>query len=292
MKLDSKILRAAEDLRLRARRPVTSTTGGNYRTRYRGTGMQFKEFRQYEIGDDIRHMAWTVTARTGRPTIKLYEEERNLEVCIAVDVSKSSILAAGGPPKLQIYTELAAMFALAALRSGDSFSLALFSDGVQHFFPASRSRTRLSLLLAEIEKAAERGERTDLNSTMAYLQRTLRSHSLVVLLSDFNAPSFAGSLAPLAKRHEVIAVHTTDAIERGIGKGIYETADPETGELACLDLGSGFARSLAESRFNHTQKALAQSFTAHRAEYLHLKTEDDYLGTIVRYFHGRGALVR
>ena len=113
-----KLLQAVAQLEIRSRRSIASLLAGDYRSSFRGSGMQFKEFRHYEAGDDIRHMSWPVTARTGRATVKIYEEERELNVLVMVDVSGSTLFGDRHRRKIDMYAEVAALLGLAAVKSG------------------------------------------------------------------------------------------------------------------------------------------------------------------------------
>src|ERR1700677_2612031 len=106
LKFSEKLLQAVSELEIRSRRNVAALLAGNYRSAFRGSGMQFKEFRPYEAGDDIRHMSWQVTARTGHPTVKIYEEERELNVVLLIDVSGSSLFGFTQKRKIDMYAEL------------------------------------------------------------------------------------------------------------------------------------------------------------------------------------------
>src|SRR5262249_49661131 len=144
------LLRAVSELQITPRRNVYTLLAGNYRSPFRGSGMQFKEFRHYQEGDDIRHMSWTVTARTGRATMKVYEEERELNVVLAVDVSGSSLFGLMAQRKIDMYAELLAVMGLAAVKSGDNLGLLLFNDQPVHYLPPRRTRDHVKVALTKL----------------------------------------------------------------------------------------------------------------------------------------------
>ena len=283
------ILRAANELEIRARRNVTALLSGNYRSAFRGSGMQFKEFRHYEPGDDIRHMSWAATARTGKATLKVYEEERELDVVIAVDVSGSSLFGLSGKNKIQVYGELLALLGLAAIHSGDNLGAFYFSDQPQKYLPPSRTRQSLLVALRELLAQPLEGQKSDLKAPLRYLDRLLPHRTILILISDFLFPDFQNELLRLSKKHEVILVHCTDDAERGQGlKGVYEVADPETGETYLLDGNSAkVRRDLAQYQveLRNRLEAVCQST---RADYLSLNMEDDYIRRLVQFFRNRG----
>ncbi len=283
------ILKAANELEIRARRNVTALLSGNYRSAFRGSGMQFKEFRHYEPGDDIRHMSWAATARTGKATLKVYEEERELDVVIAVDVSGSSLFGMSKKSKIQVYGELLALLGLAAIHSGDNLGAFFFSDQPQKFLPPSRTRQSLLVALRELLMQPLEGRKSDLRAPLRYLDKLLPHRTILILISDFLFPDFQNELLRLAKRHEVILVHCYDDAERGLGlKGVYEVADPETGEIYLLDGNSQKIRhDLAKYQVELRTK-LETICQNTRADYLSLSLEDDYVRRLIQFFRSRG----
>jgi len=250
--------------------------------------MQFKEFRHYEPGDDIRHMAWPVTARTGRATVKVYEEERELDVILVVDTSGSSAFGRNTKRKVDMYAELVALVGLAAVKSGDKVGVLLFDEGPKNFLPPRRSRANVLAALTQLLSEPLTGRRSDLRATLSYLESVLHCRSLILILSDFFTPSFETEFARLTRQHEVILLHGTDDMERGMGmEGVYEVCDPETGEFYPLDGRSKTVRChLAENQLLLTEKL--QNLVAETSDYLLLSVEDDYLQRLVRFFKQRG----
>ncbi len=283
------ILRAANELEIRARRNVTALLSGNYRSAFRGSGMQFKEFRHYEPGDDIRHMSWSATARTGKATLKVYEEERELDVVVAVDVSGSSLFRMSGQSKINMYGELMALLGLAAIRSGDNFGAFFFADEPLRYLPPSRTRNSLLLALRELLAQPLEGRKSDLRAPLTYLDKLLGNRTILILISDFLTPDFQPELTRLCKRHEVIMLHCYDDAERGYGlSGVYEVSDPETGEAYLLDGNSRTVRKELARIQNQLRDRLESACQGTRSDYLSLSLEDDYIRRLVTFFRNRG----
>ena len=283
------LIQAIASLELKAKKRVTSLLVGDYRSAFKGSGMQFKEFRRYEPGDDIRHLSWTVTARTGHPTVKLYEEERELNVLLLIDVSGSSLFAVKDRPRLEMYSELVALIGFAAIRSGDSFGMLLFSDEPHAYLPPSRTRHQVSVAIRKLLGEPFRGKKSDLRPALTHLRRGLRRKTLVMVLSDFLLPSFSSELSPLCGFHDMILLHCYDDAERGqLGPGVLEARDPETGEIFLLDGNSKRVRNhLAQHQLQLSQ-TLEDSCRELGADYLPLSAEDDYLQRLVHFFRNRG----
>jgi uncharacterized protein (DUF58 family) len=289
MKFSEDLLRAVAELDLKAKRNVTALLAGNYRSAFRGSGMQFKEFRHYEAGDDIRHMSWQVTARTGRATLKTYEEERELDVILMVDVSGSSLFGFSRKRKLDMYAELVALLGLAALRSGDNMGLLLFNDKPQWFLPPKRTRDQVLIAALRILEQPARGTRSDLRAALLYLNSVAKHRSLVIVLSDFWMPPFEKELQLVAKKHEMILLHCYDDAERGLGiSGVFEAWDPESERFFLLDTNSKKVRGALSEHHTHLSNSLEELSRTSRADYLCLSVEDDYLQRLVHFFRRRG----
>lgn len=289
MIISDAVLKAVSELDLRARRSVSTLLAGNYRTAFRGSGMQFKEFRHYEPGDDIRHMSWAVTARTGKATVKLYEEDRELDVICLIDISGSSLFGTGGKRKIDMYAELVALIGLAAVKSGDNAGMLLFNDAPRLFLPPKRTRENVLAGLTHLLSQKVKGKRSNLAGGLAFARQILRNRSLIVVLSDFLTPPFEDDLRILAKRHEVILLHGYDDAERGSRlHGVYEVCDPENAEFYLLDTNSKSAREALALHQHNLSTKLQQLADQSGADYLALSVEDDYLQRLVRYFKWRG----
>ncbi len=289
MEFSQELLKAVAELELKAKRNVTALLAGNYRTAFRGSGMQFKEFRHYEPGDDIRHMSWQVTARTGRATIKTYEEDRDLDVILVVDVSGSSLFGLTKKRKLDMYAELVALVGLAALKSGDNVGLLLFNDGPQMYLPPKRSRQQVLASVAHILSQPARGKRSDLASTLVQLRGYAKSRALIVVFSDFWVPPFETELSKLARKHEIVLLHCYDDAERGSSlNGVFDVCDPETGSFFLLDGNSTRTKKLLSEQHTHLTNELETISDRSRADYLSLSVEDDYLQRLVNFFRRRG----
>lgn len=290
MEFRKELLQAVSQLELRAKRDVTALLSGDYRSAFRGSGMQFKEFRHYEAGDDIRHMAWTVTARTGRATVKVYEEERELDVLLLIDVSGSSLFGMNQTRKIDMYAELVALVGLAAVRTGDKVGVLLFNDQAGYYLPPKRNRSQVLVALTHLLNQPFQKQKSDIRPALKYARSVLRNRSLIMILSDFMVPDFDEEFLVLSRHNEVIMLHCYDDAERGMGirGGVFEVYDPESGDFLLLDGNSASARrALAENHMNLSNK-LEDLTKKGRADYLCLSLEDDYLQRLVQFFRNRG----
>jgi uncharacterized protein (DUF58 family) len=227
-------LRQIRRLHLQASRKVSSPFSGEYRSAFRGQGMEFEEVRPYLPGNDVRRIDWNVTARTGQPFIKEFREERQLTLMLVLDLSASTLFGSGGrdgrtTKRLQI-ARLAGALAFAAIRTGDRVGMITFTDRVDSYLPPRRSRGHVWAMCAAFEHTGRAHRRTDLRSVFEGVAGLVKRRSVVCIASDFlsEAP-FDRELAILAApQHERFLVH--DPLERAVPPvGARRIEDAETG---------------------------------------------------------------
>jgi uncharacterized protein (DUF58 family) len=187
----SELLKKVRQVEIVARRTVNELFAGQYKSVFRGRGMEFDEVREYQPGDDIRSIDWNVTARTGKPFIKRFVEERELTILFLVDVSSSGIFGSQRS-KIDTATEIAATLMFSALKNNDKVGLITFADRVLHFYRPRKGKANVLHLLRELIVAEPTGEQTDLLSALEYVNRTQKQRAVVFVLSDF----FVSGLLP------------------------------------------------------------------------------------------------
>ncbi|HEY8490158.1 MAG TPA: DUF58 domain-containing protein [Dehalococcoidia bacterium] len=232
----AELVRRVRLLELRTRRLMTTHFLGGYQSVFRGRGIEFSEVREYGPGDDARIIDWNVTARMGRPYVKKFQEERELNVLLAVDVSGSSRFGSQAQSKVELATEVAALLALAAVRNNDRAGLITFTDRVEHFVPPGKGSQHALRIIRDLLAAEPAGRGTDLTAPLRYVSRVARRRSVVFILSDFLAAGYEAPLRTLARRHDVIAVRLTDPREAELPPvGPVELVDAETGDRVLVD---------------------------------------------------------
>lgn len=232
-------LRQIRRLHVQAGRRVDSLLQGEYRSAFKGSGMEFDEVRPYVPGDEVRRIDWNVTARTGEPFLKTFKEERELTLLIVMDVSGSVHFGSGGKDgrtdkRLQL-ARVAGGLAFSALRSGDRVGLLTFTDTIGQYLPPRKSRGHGWMVIQAAFAAGSQGK-TDIAGALSFAQKVLKRRSVVVVLSDFVAPPFERELATLARRHTTHALVVHDPIENTL---------PPIGLIAAADAESGRVRTLA-----------------------------------------------
>src|SRR5688572_26722920 len=229
------ILKKIRRLELKTRGIVAESFSGQYRSVFKGRGMNFEEVRQYQPGDEVRAIDWNVTARLGEvhgdAYVKKFTEERELTVMLVVDVSASGDFGSVHLSKRELAAEVACLFAFSAIRNNDKVGLVLFSDHVELFIPPKKGRLHTLRLIREILFFEPTGKGTQPAAALDYLNQVVHRRSVVFLISDFQAPDFSKALAVTSRRHDLIAIPIIDPREEDLPDvGLLTLEDAETGE--------------------------------------------------------------
>ena len=247
MKQATDILRRTRLVELRARQLVEDLFAGPYRSVFRGSGLEFDEIRDYQPGDDVRSIDWHATARTGRVQVKRLGEERHQTILLAVDVSGSGEFGSGRLSKRELAAELAAVFALSAVRNNDRVGLLLFTDRVERFVPPRTGRSHALAVVAAVLGHPARGRGTHVQSALEAAGNAFRRRATLCVISDFLDTGFERSLRVAARRHDVLALRVEDPLERELPPaGWLVCEDAETGQLVEVHTTSAVARHAFE----------------------------------------------
>ena len=282
------ILKKVRRVEIRTRGLVNEVFSGEYHSVFKGRGMNFAEVREYEYGDDIRSIDWNVTARTGHPFVKVFEEERELTVMLVVDVSASGDFGTRERMKGEVAVEICALLAFSAIKNNDKVGLIIFSDRIEKFVPPRKGRPHVLRVLRELLYHKPQGRGTDIRGALEYLTRVIRRRAVVFLVSDFKAPSFEKSLSIAGRRHDLIAVRLGDDRETSMPPlGYVEFEDAETGELLTVNTAdSRFQAEFAE-RAAQVETDMGRTFRRSRVDVIDIKTDRPYVQPLMLFFKER-----
>ncbi|KAA3604948.1 MAG: DUF58 domain-containing protein [Planctomycetota bacterium] len=284
----SEILRKVQRIEILARRQVNELMAGGYQSVFKGRGMEFEEVREYQPGDDIRSIDWNVTARSGRPFIKRYAEERELTVMFLVDLSASGMFGSQSQSKLDLALEVAALLMFTALKNNDKVGLVLFCDQVGHYIPPRKGKSHVLRCLRELVASRPIARQADFAKATEFLGRVQKRRGVVFLLSDFLGIEDFQGLAVTGQRHDLIAVSLDDPRERSLPDvGLLRLLDPESGELRELDTSSAAVRQAFEQRGQQRRVQLQEGLARAGLDHLPLHTGEAYLQTLLRFFQMR-----
>jgi len=283
-----RILSKIRRLELKTRALVETAFAGQYRSVFRGRGMNFEEVREYQPGDEVRTIDWNVTARLGHPFVKKFTEERELTVMLVVDVSASGAFGSVNLSKRELAAEVACVIAFSAIRNNDKVGLLLFSDHVEMFIPPKKGRIHTLRLIREILFFEPRGWGTAPARALHYLNRVLTRKAAVFLLSDFQTDLFDRELGITARRHDLIALPVLDPRERALpDAGIVVFEDAETGEQIEVDTGDASVRAAYGHLVERRREEWARAFRRKRIDSIALTTDEDYLPALRTFFRTR-----
>ena len=290
--IPAEILKQVKSLALRTRGLVDTLLTGEYRSVFRGQGMEFAEVRAYEPGDDYRAIDWNVSARLGAPYIKTYTEEREVTLFLVVDRSGSTVV--GDPvSKADRAVEVAAVLALAAAREHDRVGALTFTDRVEHIVPPAKGRRHALRVIRDLLAFRPEGQQTDLVTALHRTAQLLKRRAIVVVLSDFLAPGWDSPLRQLAARHQLFAVTVDDRRElQPPLSGWMTFTDAEAGGRALVNLGDDRVRRRWIAAAGRARQVRAERLRAAGAYEVALATTGDYAVDLRRAFarrlHRRG----
>ncbi len=282
------ILKQVRLLEITTRGMVNNVFSGEYHSVFKGRGMDFAEVREYQYGDDVRTIDWNVTARVGRPYVKVFEEERELTVMLVVDVSASGNFGSFERMKGEIAVEICALIAFSAIKNNDKVGLILFSDRIEKFVPPRKGRSHVLRVLRELLYFEPEGSGTEIGMALEYLMKVTRRRSVVFVVSDFLAGGYQRPLQITGQRHDVVAVQMIDPREVDLPPiGLIELEDAESGEHLLLDTSSTAFRQAFEREIEQSRSNLEQMFRKQKVDWIEVRTELPYFDPLVRFFRDR-----
>ena len=282
------ILKKVRRIEITTRGLVNEVFSGEYHSVFKGRGMTFSEVREYQYGDDIRSIDWNVTARTGTPFVKIFEEERELTVVLVVDVSASGDFGTRERFKRDLAAELSAVLAFSAIKNNDKIGLILFSDRVEKFVPPRKGRRHVLRVLRELLYHKPEGKGTDIRGALEYLSRVVPKRAVVFLVSDFLGQDFLRPLSVAGKRHDLIAIRMKDLRDEEIPEmGLVEFEDPETGQRLVVNTSDpDFRNAFAESA-RQRMSSLDRDFLRSKVDVIDIQTGQPYVEPLMRFFRRR-----
>ncbi|MCX7003590.1 MAG: DUF58 domain-containing protein [bacterium] len=287
--LPKELIAKIRQIQIRTSHQVTEVMAGEYKSAFKGRGMEFDEVRQYQPGDDVRTIDWNVTARTGHPYVKRFVEERELTVMLMVDASSSGSFGSFHRTKNEVAAELAALLAYSAIRSNDRVGLIIFTDQVEKYVPPKKGRSHVLRVIREILyfNKPEHGT-TNIRAALEFLQRVCARRSVVFLVSDFMAEGYDKAMLLAARKHDLIPVTITDPREIALPDiGFLDLMDAETGERILLDTHDLRVRKAFQYLGGNDRQQRTQRFRQMRAKAIDVRTDQSYVDALVRFFKQR-----
>jgi uncharacterized protein (DUF58 family) len=287
--MSKEILKKVRQIEIRTKNVVNDFFGGDYHSNFKGRGMTFSEVREYVPGDDVRTIDWNVTARTGKPHIKIFEEERELSVLILIDVSSSGVFGSKNL-KIDLGVEIAAMLSFSAIKNNDKVVLALFSDKVEKYIPPKKGKKHVLRLITDIinHDFENSNKRTSIKSAIDFANKISKRKSVIFLISDFIDDNFWNELKFLNFKHDVVGLQIYDTNERSFPNiGLINIHDSETGKTTWIDTSVKKNRNKFERNSNEKLNEFSKKCKNIGFDLLQINTDDDYIKFLMQFFRSR-----
>ena len=290
---ENDILKRVRKIEIKTRGLSNEIFAGKYHTAFKGRGMSFAEVREYRIGDDVRDIDWNVTARSHKPHIKVYEEERELTMMLMVDVSGSRMFGTTDSLKKNIITELAAVLAFSASQTGDKVGCIFFSDKVEKFIPPKKGRSHILMIIRELVGFVPESNGTAISEAVRYLTGVNKKRCTAFLLSDFlnskrDDEALNDALKIATSRHDIIALKVSDPREREMPDvGIIELQDAETARKVWVDTSSKAVRDHYAAAWAEREERSREMLLHNRIDIADISTDSDYVAELIKLFKKR-----
>ncbi|MBK8956720.1 MAG: DUF58 domain-containing protein [Saprospiraceae bacterium] len=286
--LTQDILKKVRQLEIKTKGLSQHLFSGAYHSHFKGRGMSFSEVREYSPGDDIRHIDWNVTARTGQTQVKVFEEERELTLMLLIDISKSMQFGSKDKEKYLWAAEIAAVLAFAASQNQDKVGLILFSDRIHLYIPPKKGRRHILRIIRELLVQRSESGATNYHFPLQYLNRVQNKRCISFLMTDFQNDLPENTIKIVSRRHDLIGLLLRDPLEKAMpASGLFQFRDLETDEEVLLDTTDlKWQKKYREQQNAHLSR-IRQILLKSKASYLELQPDETYIKTLLNFFKKR-----
>ena len=288
MSTTAEILKKVRKIEIKTKELSKHLFSGEYSSAFKGRGMSFSEVRDYHYGDDIRNIDWNVTARSGTPHVKVFEEERELTVIFLIDISQSSFFGTVNQFKSEINTEICATLGFSALTNHDKVGAILFTDKVEKYIPPKKGKNHILRIIRELIYFKPKSTGTNLDEALKYLNNVIKKRSITFVLSDFMDSGYDTTLKIASRKHDIIGVRVFDDLESNLPNvGMVQLKDSETGITRLVDTSSKKIRKRYNDNFEKKSNFFYSSFQKCGASILTINTQEDYVKNLMKFFKNR-----
>ena len=290
---ENDILRRVRKIEIKTRGLSNEIFAGKYHTAFRGRGMSFSEVREYRAGDDVRDIDWNVTARSSKPHIKIYEEERELTMMLLIDVSGSRLFGSTERTKKNLMTEIAAVLAFSAAQNNDKVGCIFFSDRIEKFIPAGKGKSHILMIIRELIKFEPESRRTSISEAVRFLTNVNKKRCTTFILSDFLSPKseqaqLEDALKIAGSKHDLVGIRVVDRREAELPDvGIVELQDAETDRKVWIDTSSRRVREHYAEQWRERERQTVEMLRRGRIDTATISTDGDYVVELIKLFKQR-----
>ena len=290
--IPAELIKKIKKVHIRSGRTVNTLMAGQYKSVFRGVGMEFEEVREYAPGDDVKSIDWKVSARIGKPFVKRFREERELIVMLLVDLSASGRFGTQDQIKQELAAETAAILAFNAIRNNDKVGAILFTDQVERYIPPQKGSGHVWRVIKEIFTHTPQHTGTDISEAAGFLGRVCRKRSVAFLISDFivaqTGPIIDRQMRSTMRKHELISVLIRDPGEFVLPQGgIVTVRDLETGGWLTLDAFHEKTLKSYEIRQRKAYQSILDQLKGAKLDCVEISTSASAADALTRYFRQR-----
>lgn len=290
---EKELLARVRKIEIKSRGLSNDIFAGKYHSAFRGRGMSFSEVREYRAGDDVRDIDWNVTARSSKPHIKIYEEERELTMMLLIDVSGSRLFGSTERTKKNLITEIAAVLAFSAAQNNDKVGCIFFSDRIEKFIPAGKGKSHILMIIRELIKFEPESRRTSISEAVRFLTNVNKKRCTTFILSDFLSPKseqaqLEDALKIAGSKHDLVGIRVVDRREAELPDvGIVELQDAETDRKVWIDTSSRRVREHYAEQWRERERQTVEMLRRGRIDTATISTDGDYVVELIKLFKQR-----
>ena len=280
------LLKKVRKIEIKSRGLSSNIFAGKYHSAFKGRGMAFSEVRAYQYGDDVRDIDWNVTARTGNPHVKVFEEERELTVMLLIDVSGSLDFGTRAEIKRDVVTEISATLAFSAIQNNDKIGVVFFSDKVEKYIPPKKGRKHILYIIHEMLDFKTQSRKTDISCALEFLVSALKRKCTAFLISDFYArKSFEKQMMICSNKHDVVAIQVFDPFAKTLPDvGLMKIMDLETEHEMYIDTSDKKLRNAHSRYWQEREQELESLFKRSNVDSVAIATNEDYVKSLIHLF--------
>ncbi len=283
--IPASFLKKIRKIELKTRQKVEDIFTGSYKSVFHGRGLEFEDIRPYQDGDDVRYIDWNVSARADDLHVKIFREERELTLILAIDISASTDFGSGGQNKREVMAEIASVLAFSAIRNSDKVGLILFTNEAEKFVPPSKGRDHVMRIIREILYYEPKHSGTNLDNAFKYINNVVPRKSFVFMLSDFLGKDYQKSMRVASGRYDLVPIVCVDDREMELPNvGWVAMQDSETGEIVEVNTSSSKVRKLFTEKSNERLKELKYQFTRAGMDSIEVRSKQQYISALQSFF--------
>jgi uncharacterized protein (DUF58 family) len=288
------LLKKLRQFEIQIRKAINSQMQGDFRSVFKGTGLEFDDVRPYQYGDDVRTIHWNVSAKGHGTYVKTFKEEKEQTVFFILDVSASQEIGTAGKTKVDIGREICGVLSLSAVKESSHVGLICYSDQRELYIKPTKGISQAYQIIHGLVHLKVQSLKTNLNKALAFVLNAIKRRSVVILISDFiDDQDYFNNLKALAKRHDLVVIHISDKRETKLPKlGIVPVTDKETKETIWVNTSFSDFRQKISKRLEDRKTILEKFSRKHQINFISLDTDEDYVPKLLRLFKVRNKSVK